>query len=179
MESLSTLLEIGGAAIFLSLILVVAVYVAYCLAWSRVLHMYNYKNAWMAWIPYAQYYALADAAFEKKDKIKFLSWEVPTFIFKFWWVVPIINLFVSNASMTYAVMFAQSLCLGTVFAHIFAKAEGKTYDDMKFFSLVTGWFPIIAMIKFFGYKKNLRFNPDAEQGTTPNYESNNVNPDEI
>ena len=154
MENLSALFATFGVALLICLAFVVVVYVLYCKAWSKILKMYGYNNTWMAWIPYLQYYALADATFKEKEKVKFFSWEVSTFIFKFWWIVALVNVFWPNNVMSYAVVIAQCLALGTVFAHIFAKAENKQYEDLKIMGLVSGFFPIIAMIKFFGYDKN-------------------------
>lgn len=154
MENLSALFATFGLAIAICLAFVVVIYVLYCKAWSKILKMYGYENTWMAWIPYLQYYALADAAFKNKEKVKFFPWEMSAFVFKFWWVVALINVFWPSNIMSYAVVIAQTLALGTVFAHIFAKAEDKTYDETKFFALVAGFFPIIAMIKFFSYDKN-------------------------
>ncbi len=157
MEQLTSLFAVSMTAALITLVICIAVYILYCIAWKRVLKMYGYKNTWMAWIPFLQYYALADAAIGKKDKVKFLCWDMTPFIFKYWIVLPVIQFFfINNIFLSYAVLIAQIVCLGTVFAYIYADAEEENYDKTKFMGLVSGAFCIVAMVKFLSYDKNKR-----------------------
>lgn len=143
--------------IVLLLVLAVALYVLTALAVSRVLGIYGYPNAWMAWIPFVNYYALADAVCEGRETLTLFGKDVPSIVFKLWWVGKYIVSFVPHIGSLLGIAVAV-IFFGTVLAECYARMEDKPVEDMRMLGYISGWITIIPAIKFLSYDKNKKLN---------------------
>lgn len=145
-----------GVFLFL-VIFVFAILVGFYLLSSaaifKVLHIYDYSNAWMAWIPFLNFYALADAASEGHQTMQLFGHMVPLALFEFWWVIAFILNYVPFIGwmLSFAV---QIIFLGTVFSFIYARVEHKPIHTMTALGFISGIVPLIAYIKFLAYPKD-------------------------
>ena len=105
----------------------------------------------MAWIPYVNNYAVADVIRGDNDKTNVLGLELPSMLFNFWWLIGIVITRIPNVgSILYLAL--QIICLGTCFKTIYAKCEQKDPSEVAALAYVSGFIPIIALIKFTAYK---------------------------
>lgn len=123
------------------------VYVIYSLAIYKLLRRTDYVNSWMAWIPYLNYYALADCVCYS-NYVTILGQSVNAKLFKFWFVV---SLLISAIPYVGGVLsfILQTLCLGYCFTEIFAIVENRMTVETKLIGHLAGAFPIIGVIKSF------------------------------
>lgn len=179
MTFVSLLLAMGIFFIIYAIISIIG-YVIASISTYRVLNICRYKNKWMAWAPYLRYYSLADVVCEKKPSIKFISFELPSILFKFWWVLIFVNSFTSDVLpeldlqlvsnvISILVILIKILFSGNVYSHVYAKIEGKTYSETMLLGFLSGLLPIIAYIKFLRYDKNMRLNRTVEDSIYKTY----------
>lgn len=152
---MGAILAIGGFMIIFILVILIGVYVLTALAIGRVLAIYGYENTWMAWIPFINYFALADAVCEGRQTLSLFGKELPAILFKFWWIgqyilsqIPYIGWI---CSIAVAVLF-----FGTVLTECYARIEDRPVEDMQVLGFISGWITIIPIIKFLTYDKNKR-----------------------
>ena len=138
---------------FVWLIISIAIYVWSGIETHKVLKHLGYKNAWMAWVPYANRYAVADVIRGDDDQTEVLGHKVPALLFNFWWLAALVVLLVPTIG--YLCYVAMSIiCLGTCYKDIFARCENKQPEEVSSVAYIAGFLPIIALIKFTGYKFN-------------------------
>lgn len=90
MDSFVALAAASMGVLVVLLVVVVAVYVLSALAIMRVLTILGYANPWMAWIPFLNYFALANVTANAEGNTKVLGFDVPNMVFNFWWVLQLI-----------------------------------------------------------------------------------------
>lgn len=137
--------------ILIVLALVAAFYVLNSLSHRKALKALGYDKAWIAWIPYGVYFGCADAVSGKENNIRlFNQLEVPVLLFKLWWIVPVIFLFLplnfwleSLVNLVLEVIF-----LGCTYAKMYARLENKSEKDTQVIGCVSGAVPIVAIVKF-------------------------------
>ncbi len=141
---------LGGFAVVV-IIVVIGVYVWTAMMYQKVLKHMGYSNPWMAWIPYVNNYAIADVIRGENDKTDVLGLELPSMLFNFWWLIGIV---VARIPSVGSILFLalQIICLGTCFKTIYARCEQKDPNEVAALAYVSGFIPIIALIKFTGYK---------------------------
>lgn len=148
------LLPILGASIgimILFFVIGVAAYVLFSISHMKALKALGYKNAWLAWIPYGVWFACADSVTQGEENVKlFDSIEIPAIIFKFWWVLPLALTFLPlNARAENIINLAMNVVfLGCTYAKMYARIEGRAEKDEQVLGCVSGFLPIIAVIKF-------------------------------
>ena len=128
----------------------VAMYILRSFAFRKVLRKYNYRKTWMAFIPYAQYYAIADAAAEGKPTMKFFSADCPVWWFKFWYIITTAGSFVPFIGPT-AVFVFRMFFLGFVYRTIYARCEKRTLGSRTALGFVSSFIELIPIIKFLHY----------------------------
>lgn len=149
--SYASLLGASIGIIIILLVVAIAAYVLCSVAHMKALKALGYKNAWLAWIPYGVWFACADAATEGEEKTKlFDSLELPAMVFKLWWVVPVALLFIPlNSNVETVINLVMNVVfLGCTYAKMYAKLESKTEKEEQALGCVSGFLPIIAVIKF-------------------------------
>lgn len=147
-------IAILGAYIVAIVVIGLIVYVLSSLAHMKALKALGYDKAWMAWIPFAQQYALADVAADNQQSVHlFGSISVPAVLYKFWWILWIVLPFVpvigSLASTVVLVVF-----LGNCYVKIYARLDGTSEQEQQVIGYLSGFLSIIAIVKFLAGKYN-------------------------
>lgn len=148
MSDSAVFLAVIGAYLMVFLVVGVIFYVLTSLAHMKALKALGYDKAWMAWIPFAQQYALADVAAGNQESVTlFGSFSVPAVLYKFWWILWIILPFVpvigSLASTVVMVLF-----LGNCYVKIYARLDGTPEQEQQVIGYLSGFLVIIAIVKF-------------------------------
>lgn len=151
-SSYAALIAVLGAYIVVILIVGIAWYVVSSLAHMKALKAMGYSNAWLAWIPLGQWYALADAAADGQEKVTlFGNLSVPAMLYKLWWIVWIVISFVpvigSLAAMVVFIVF-----LGNSYVKIYARLDGTDESAQQVIGYLSGFLTIIAVVKFLAGK---------------------------
>ncbi len=111
----------------------------------------NYDKPWMAWIPFANYWAFAEVASGGQSQMKVLNMEVPTILMELWWLIMLVLMRVPHIGGVLGRVL-QVICLGTCFIKIYAMMDGKSENEVAALGYISGLLPIIAWIKFLAYK---------------------------
>lgn len=141
--------------IVVGVIIVIALYVFSSYAHMKALNMLGYDKAWLAWIPYANYYACADAVSDNQENVYlFEKYSVPALLFKIWWVISIaIGWLPINSTVIWILKsLVQIVFLGAVYTKMYARLEYKSEQDTQVMGCISGFLPIIAAIKFITLK---------------------------
>lgn len=154
-DALTAMLSLLGGFVFVLLAIVIAMYVLCSMARMKVLKIYGYANPWMAWVPILCEFAIADAACEGKDKLPLFGASAPSWLFKFYWLISFAVGFVPVVG-TVASIVLQVILLGTIYTHIYARIEDKELSDCQVLGYISGFFTIIAIVKFLCYDKDKR-----------------------
>lgn len=157
MDLLLSLIGMGFATIYILVLLVIAiaVYVFESYTHMKALNALGYDKAWLAWIPYAKYYAYADAVSDSQENIYlFEKYSVPALLFKIWWVISIaIGWLPLNSTVIWILKsLLQIVFLGAAYTKMYARLEYKSEQDTQVMGCVSGFLPIIAAIKFITLK---------------------------
>ncbi len=155
MDSFVALAAASMGVLVVLLAVIVVVYVLSALAIMRVLTILGYANPWMAWIPFLNYFALANVTANAEGNTKVLGFDVPNMVFNFWWVLQLIFNRIPNVGGLLATIL-QVICLGTCCINVYSRIENKPEKDVQVIGYVSGLIPIIAIVKFLTYDKNLR-----------------------
>lgn len=147
-------LGLGMGFLVVSAIVALALYVFNAYTHMNALKALGYQNAWLAWIPYASYYACADAVSQGEEQVNmFNKVNVPVVVFKLWWIIPLVLGFLLEGKiLTLAVRLLNIVFLGYSYTRMYARLEGKTEEETTALGCISGLFPIIAAIKFIGLK---------------------------
>lgn len=152
MNYVNLILGFGIGIILVVCLVAVACYVIGSLAYMKALKFMGYDKPWMAWIPYACYYALADCGAEGDPKL-LPGMKVPVIVYKLWWIVPLVLAFVHVPYVGWLIRLAvQIICLGYSFRQIYLRMGDNPED--KAISYLSGWLPIIAVFRFLTLKDN-------------------------
>lgn len=128
----------------------IALYVLYGVSHMKALKMMGYQNAWAAWIPFYNSYALADCIPETRGEVQLASLTIPGDLFKLWWLLSFIVGFVPVIG-TLASLAINIFCGGYCYSSIFSILERKPKHEVETIGYLSGWLDIIASIKFLGY----------------------------
>ncbi|MDE6910147.1 MAG: hypothetical protein K2P44_06745 [Lachnospiraceae bacterium] len=143
-----------GAYLVLVLVICVVCYVVSSLAHMKALKAMGYDKAWMAWIPFAQWYACADAATAgKQDNVTlFGSFSVPVSLYKFWWalwlVLQVLSQFLLGSILGLLATVVQIIFLGNSYVKMYAALDGTDEKDQQVIGYISGFLVIIAVFKF-------------------------------
>ena len=133
-----------------AVLVAIGLYILRAVAFQKLLRKYNYRKSWMAWIPYAQYYALADAAAEGSPTMKLFSADCPVWWFKFWYIITNVAAYLPFVGPV-AIFIFKMFFLGSVYRTIYARVEGRTLGSrtaLGFFSAIIGLIPIIKFLHY-------------------------------
>ena len=73
-----------------------ALYLVAAFARYRYLRIRSYENAWMAFIPIANIWALVEATYGKRERINIYGWDAPAIVLKLWPMVTYVLALVIN-----------------------------------------------------------------------------------
>ncbi len=74
----------------------IALYLVAAYARYRYLRIRNYDNAWMAFVPIANIWAVVEATYGKQDRITIYGWDAPALVLKLWPIVTYVLALVIN-----------------------------------------------------------------------------------
>ncbi len=155
MDYYSLLMGAGLGIIVVAVLIAIVWYVVSSIAHMKALKALGYDKAWLAWIPYGVFYACADAVTGQDDKVKlFGSLEIPAMVFKLWWIVPVLFLFLPlNGTVESLINLVLNVVfLGCTYAKMYARLENKQENETQAIGCVSGFIQIIAVVKFLMYK---------------------------
>lgn len=143
-----------GGIIFLLIFVIIGViaWVLYGVSHSRALKHMGYTNHWAAWVPFYNFYALADCT----GFTEFRIWNIaiPMNIFKWLWAGALIVGFVpvvGSVLMIIILVVYQGWCYGI----IYATTENTSLDNTRVIGYVSGIITLIPIIKFFQLSKDV------------------------
>lgn len=169
---MEALLQKGGAIDVLTnfIVAVYGVIAAYYIftsaANAKALRLLGYQRAWLAWIPYLRYYALAAATKEDGQKTRiFDRWDLPTVLYELWFpllfLVQIMDHSTGDIFMVYMSVpgmllyfIVMAIFLGATYTKVYAKLQNKTEKECITLGLWSGVLPILAAIEFCAVRKN-------------------------
>lgn len=128
---------------------------------AKILRMLEYKHAWIGWIPYLSYFALADATAEEGNDTKiFDKFDIPNTAYKLWWVLLLIVVAFDSQFAWIPTAFGfivdtvfRIFFLGGAYAKAYSKIEKRSEKEKIGIALWSGAFPIVAAVKIMFYKK--------------------------
>lgn len=136
------------AYIFFFLIFMGIFYVLYGISHMKALKALGYDKPWMAWIPFAKYWALAEVVLNGEENMNLLdSFNIPAMAFKLWWLIAYAVSFVPGVGGILNIVL-HVICLGTCYVKIYARLDGKDERETQALGFVSGFFQIVAVIKF-------------------------------
>lgn len=141
-----------GAYMVVVLVIAIACYVVFSLAHMKALKALGYDKPWMAWIPFANYYAYADSVTQGQDSVTlFGNVTIPVMVYKLWWiasfVAPFIPVIGTLLSTVITVIF-----LGNCYVKMYARLENTPEQDQQVIGYLSGFIAIIAVVKFLAGK---------------------------
>lgn len=150
----AALVAMLGAYLIFVLVIVIVCWVLYGISHMKALKAVGYDKAWMAWIPFANMWALAEVALDGDESMTlFGSLNIPAIAFKLWWVVGFVLSFIPTVG-SFLNLVLTVICLGTCYIKMYAKLDGRDEKDVQALGYVSGFFPIIAVFKFLFGKYN-------------------------
>ena len=141
----------------------VGVYIVKCLGVVKALKIMQYKRPWMGWIPFADYWAMADCVIKSEDDAQVFGMKWPLIAFKFWYVPAMLYVILSRVWVIGIILMMgiSFYFLGTVIMKFYAKIEGKDEKDVRVLAYVSGAIPVIAYVKFLIYNANTCFDEEG------------------
>lgn len=142
--------------------LIAAYYIFTSAANARALRMAGYNKAWLAWVPYLRYFAIADATKEEGPSTKIYGrWNVYNALYTLWFalllVVQILDEgitdFIPATLGTILDIIIMGVFLGGAYAKLLSKISGKPERECYTFGIWSGVFPIVAAVRFCFVKK--------------------------
>lgn len=150
----AALVAMLGAYLIFILVIGVVCWVLYGISHMKALKAVGYDKAWMAWIPLANMWALAEVALDGDESMTlFGSLNIPAIAFKLWWVVGFVSSFIPMVG-GFLNLVLTVICLGTCYIKMYAKLDGRDEKDVQALGYVSGFFPIIAVFKLLFGKYN-------------------------
>ncbi len=141
-----------GMYLIFMLAVVVAYYVVYALAHMKALNTLGYDKAWLAWIPFVNYYAYAEETSDNQETVNlFGTLSVPVVVYKFWWVGMIIIYFIPGVGAFLATVL-RVVFLGTCYQKMYAKLECTSEQEQQAIGYISGFIPLVAVVKFLSGK---------------------------
>ena len=92
----SFFVAMAGVFVVFTVVLLVFYLVA-SFARYKYLKVRSYENAWMAFIPFANIWAVVEATYGRRDKINIYGWDAPALVLKLWPIVTYVLALVINA----------------------------------------------------------------------------------
>lgn len=145
---------IGFLAAYIVVIGIVAIvcYVLFGISHMKALNALGYDKPWLAWIPYGNYFGMADAVTGDEDSVNlFGNVNIPVMAYKLWWLGAIVASFIPAVG-SLLVLVITIVFLGNTYGKMYAELEGKTEQDTQAIGYVSGFLPIIAVVKFLTLK---------------------------
>lgn len=133
----------------------IVLYILFSIALSRGLAACGYGEPWMAWIPVARKYALADCAVHGMDRVYLWDVPFPGWLFRFHWAICGILMFIPYGGWVLAVglrIFAEGPC----YAAMYAAVEGTAPGEKLLVGYLSAVIPVIPIVKLWNAGRGAR-----------------------
>lgn len=147
-------LMFAGIIGIITIIVAIIMWILTSISHMKALRMLGYHTPWHAWIPILRCMAYADAV-SKEDGFTIFGQKIPANIFRFWWILLVVASLLSHVNGTLGSILnivVNVICLGTIYIKMYAKLENRPEEEVQVVGYLSGWLPIIAIVKFFLYK---------------------------
>lgn len=142
------IMAIIGAYFIFVLAVITVLYVLYGISHMKALKALGYDKPWMAWIPFANDWALAEVVLNGDENIRFFDqYDIPAIVFKLWWLIALGISYVPVAGVLLNVAL-RVICLGTCYIKMFARLDGTDEKEQQVIGYISGFFSIVASCKF-------------------------------
>lgn len=138
---LTVVFSLAGVVLLIALIS----WILYGISHSRILKLMNYPSPWMAWLPYANYYALADCI--KSQTVNIFGVQVHRNKFKLWWALKMLLNFIPEFGWILGFIL-EIACLGLCYAEIYSYTDNKPKEDVIILGYVSGFVQLIPTFKY-------------------------------
>lgn len=137
--------------------IVAAYYIFSSAANAKALRKIGYDKAWLAWVPYLRYWAIADATKDEGHSTKIYGrYNIPNTLYTLWFalllVVNVIDggltAWIPATLGTIIDIIIMGLLLGGAYAKVLARITNKPERECFVFGMWSGVFPIVAAIRF-------------------------------
>ena len=151
MDSLAALAFLGAYMVVV-VVIALAYYVVASLAHMKALKALGYDKPWMAWIPFANYYAYAEVAAGGQENVNlFSNLSVPAMVYKLWWIAMIVASFIPVIGNILTIVL-RVLFLGNSYVKMYARLENTPEQDQQVIGYLSGFITLIAIVKFLAGK---------------------------
>lgn len=133
---------IFGMVMIIMLIICIPLYIWQSYELQKALKRLCYDKPWMAWIPFANYYAMASVCDEENGKVNVIGLNVDATLFRFWWAISLAVAFVPVFGSMLNVALTV-ICAGKCYATIFSKLERLSEKDVAVQAYLS---PIIFLV---------------------------------
>lgn len=89
----------------------IVLYLIGAIARYRYLRIRSYENAWLAFIPLANIYAVVEATYGRKERINIYGWDAPAVVLKLWPIVTYALALVINIIPAIGSILSLLLCI--------------------------------------------------------------------
>lgn len=141
---LQSLVGLSFGLVLIPIVVALALYVLSSIAHMKGLKQLGYANAWMAWIPFGRWFALADCLQRDTDTPCGVS--MPMSAFRFWWVIQLIVSCIPKVGPI-ASFVLLLLCLGWNYTAFYAALDGRSESDMAPLGYISAIISLVATIK--------------------------------
>ena len=86
-DDMSVLIAAMAGVFIVVMLIVLALYLIGAIARYRYLKIRSYENAWMAFIPIANIWAIVEATYGRREKVNIYGWDAPIIVLKLWPIV--------------------------------------------------------------------------------------------
>lgn len=147
MDSVAALAFLGAYMVVV-IVIALAYYVVASLAHMKALKALGYDKPWMAWIPFANFYAYADAVSGGQDNVNlFGNLSVPAMVYKLWWIGYLVASFIPAIGSILALVI-MVVFLGNCYVKMYARLDNTAEQDQQVIGYLSGFIGLIAVVKF-------------------------------
>ncbi len=86
-DDMSVIIAAMAGVFIVVMLIVLALYLIGAIARYRYLKIRSYENAWMAFIPIANIWAIVEATYGRREKVNIYGWDAPIIVLKLWPIV--------------------------------------------------------------------------------------------
>ena len=168
MDGLGVIALFTGAMLFFILLIALACYVISAIWEMKFLQKVGYDKVWFAWIPFANWYALADVAFSadiQEVEMNLFKKPAPLWVFKFFTLLLagasiILNVIPIIKSLSFILNIFVYLAFLPPILKAIARKFNTTITDGR--TILDSIITIVAMYDVYAFSKNNQFNPYAD-----------------
>jgi nitrate reductase gamma subunit len=166
------LAAMAGVFVVLSVI-ALALFLIGCIARYKYLKIRSYENAWLAFIPIANIWAIVEATYGSREKINIYGWDAPAIVLKLWPIVSyalalVINIIPMIGSILSMLLYVLNIAVMVMIFRDVMEQMDKPQEMVT--GVIAVIFRIVAHIMMISASS--RFQPGQQDWKTDNRELN-------